>query len=159
MTLPEAGIPKEARPFQGQRAGVATRVLASALDAVVLVAVLAGGYAVWAAAVFFWNPSAFGFPAPSRAFVLSVSYVVATGYLSLCWRIAGRTYGDQVIGLRVTRRDGRPLGFAAALARAVVCVVFPFGLLWTAVSREQRSVADILVRTSVVYDWRTAPAT
>jgi uncharacterized RDD family membrane protein YckC len=158
VTLPDAGVPKEARPFQGRRAGVATRVLASALDAVVLATLLAGGYAVWAAAVFLWNPSGFRFPAPSRPFVLVVAYVVAIAYLTLCWRLAGRTYGDQVIGLRVVHRGGRPLGLVVALTRAVVCAVFPIGLLWTAVSREQRSVADILVRTSVVYDWRTVPA-
>ena len=58
-----------------------------------------------------------------------------------------------MIGLRVVGRGGRPLGFTAALARAVVCAVFPLGLLWTAVSRENRSVADLLLRTSVVYDW------
>jgi uncharacterized RDD family membrane protein YckC len=31
--------------------------------------------------------------------------------------------------------------------------VFPVGLLWCAVSGENRSLADLLVRTSVVYDW------
>jgi hypothetical protein len=34
--------------------------------------------------------------------------------------------------------------------------VFPIGLLWTAVSRENRSLADLLLRTSVVYDWQAA---
>ena len=46
-----------------------------------------------------------------------------------------------------------------ALARAMFCAVFPLGLLWTAVSRENRSVADLLLRTSVVYDWLATPAT
>lgn len=155
MTVSAAGVPKEVRPFQGQRAGVATRVLASALDAVVLAVVLLGGYGVWAAAVFLWNPPAFHFPEPPRVLVLAAAYGVAVVYLAVAWRVAGRTYGDQVIGLRVLGRGGRPLGLVGAVLRAVVCVVFPIGLLWTAVSPRQRSVADIVCRTTVVYDWRT----
>jgi len=33
--------------------------------------------------------------------------------------------------------------------------VFPIGVLWVAVSRTNKSVQDILVRTSVIYDWRS----
>ena len=42
----------------------------------------------------------------------------------------------------------------SAAARAVAYVVFPVGLLWTAVSPTRRSVQDVLVRSVVVYDWR-----
>ena len=35
----------------------------------------------------------------------------------------------------------------------VLCVVFPIGLLWCVVSEENRSVQDLLLRTSVIYDW------
>ncbi|HEY6596378.1 MAG TPA: RDD family protein [Asanoa sp.] len=155
MTLSGSRVPKQARPFQGRHAGVATRVVAGGLDALVLLALLAGSYAVWAAVVFLWNPPAFRLPAPSRALVLGAAYLVCITYLTVCWRISGRTYGDQVIGLRVVGRGGRPLGLAAALARAAVCAAFPLGLLWTAVSRENLSVADVLMRTSVVYDWQS----
>jgi uncharacterized RDD family membrane protein YckC len=157
VTIPDPHVPKEARSFQGRRAGLVTRVLASAVDGAVLLALLVGGYAVWAAAVFLWNPAGFRFPAPSRLQLLVVGYVVAVGYLAMCWRVTGRTYGGQVIGLRVENRRGRPLGLLTALARAAVCVVFPLGLLWTGVSRANLSVADLLLRTRVVYDWRTTP--
>ena len=36
---------------------------------------------------------------------------------------------------------------------AILCVVFPIGLLWCVVSEENRSVQDLLLRTSVIYDW------
>ena len=65
----------------------------------------------------------------------------------------GRTYGCHVLGLRVVSYRGsrmRPLG---ALLRAVFCVFFPIGLLWCAASRANRSVQDVVLRTSVVYDW------
>ena len=158
MSAEASFVPKEARPFQGRPAGPASRILAGGLDGLVLLAVLAAAYAAWAATVFLWNPAGFRFPAPSRPLILVVGYVACIAYLTLCWRISGRTYGDQVIGLRVVRRSGRRLGFAAALARAVVCAVFPLGLLWAAVSRENRSVADLLLRTSVVYDWGSTSA-
>jgi len=44
--------------------------------------------------------------------------------------------------------------FSIAFVRALVCVVLPIGLAWVAVSSKNRSLGDILLRTSVVYDWR-----
>jgi uncharacterized RDD family membrane protein YckC len=149
-------LPKEARPFQGRRAGLASRVLAGIVDGFVLFALLAGSYCAWAATVFLWNPAGFRLPTPSRLLVVVAGYLVAIAYLTLCWLISGRTYGDQVIGLRVVGRSGRALRPATALVRAAFCVLVPLGLLWTAVSRENRSLADLLLRSSVVYDWGMA---
>jgi hypothetical protein len=36
--------------------------------------------------------------------------------------------------------------------RALLCVLFPVGLLWVLLSGENRSVQDVVLRTSVVYD-------
>jgi uncharacterized RDD family membrane protein YckC len=158
VNAPPSTIPREARPFQGRRAGLATRVLASTLDGVILAALLGCSYLVWAAVIFLWNPAGFHLPAPSRPFLVVAYYLFATAYLTLGWWISGRTFGDEVIGLRVANRRGGPLRLTTALARAAFCVLFPPGLLWTAFSRENRSLADLLLRTSVVYDWRTAPS-
>lgn len=152
-----AGVPKQARAFQGRPAGLATRLLAAAIDGLVLLALSAVGYAGWAGALFLWSPAQFRFPAPSRPVVVLVGYLACIAYLTFCWRLTGRTYGDQVIGLRVLSQAGRLPGPVTALARAIVCALFPLGLLWTAVSPVNRSVADLLLRTSVVYDWRAAP--
>jgi uncharacterized RDD family membrane protein YckC len=40
------------------------------------------------------------------------------------------------------------------LARALLCVVFPVGLLWVVVSRRNRAVHDIALSTAVIYDWK-----
>jgi hypothetical protein len=40
-----------------------------------------------------------------------------------------------------------------AFVRAVLCALFPIGLFWSAVSTRNESVQDLLVRTTVVYDW------
>jgi uncharacterized RDD family membrane protein YckC len=155
MTAASSRVPKEARSFQGRRAGLVSRLLAGLVDGLVLGALLAGGYCAWAATVFLWHPAGFSFPAPSRLLVLGVGYAAVIAYLTLCWLISGRTYGDQVLGLRILARGGHALRPLTALARAVFCALVPLGLLWTAVSRENRSLADLLLRTSVVYDWRT----
>ena len=40
-----------------------------------------------------------------------------------------------------------------ALLRAAFCVAFPIGLFWCVVSRKNRSVQDVVLRTSVIHDW------
>ena len=51
-------------------------------------------------------------------------------------------------------RNGGRLPHARALLRAVLCVLFPVGLLWVLISRRNYAVHDLLVRSAVVYDWR-----
>ena len=46
------------------------------------------------------------------------------------------------------------VGPVRSFLRAVACVAFPLGLFWSAVSRRNASVQDLLFGTSVVYDWR-----
>jgi uncharacterized RDD family membrane protein YckC len=61
------------------------------------------------------------------------------------------------MGLRVVGPDHHRLWLHRALLRSVLCVVFPIGLLWCAVSTSRRSLQDIVVRTSVIYDWQAHP--
>lgn len=134
-------------------AGVISRVLACAIDAGVLLLVLGAGYLGLAGLLFAFDPLGFRFPAPPRAVTGAVAAVVLVGYLAESWTTTGRTYGDRVLGLRVVDRGGHPLRLGRALARAALCVVFPAGLLWVAVSAQRRSVQDLLLRTSVVYTY------
>jgi uncharacterized RDD family membrane protein YckC len=146
-------IPRQARAFQGRRAGVFSRLAAAVIDAVVVGAVLAVGYATTAGISFMLDPRAFTFPRTSLAFNMTTAFAVTLGYLTGAWRLVGRSYGKAVMGLRVVGPRGRRLRFTGALLRAFACTVFPIGLLWCAVSPESRSVQDLLLRTSVVYDW------
>jgi uncharacterized RDD family membrane protein YckC len=148
-----SSVPEEARAHQGSRAGVVSRTLAAVIDLVVLLGVLGGGYLALAGVLFAIDPVRFSFPTPSRLVILGVAAVVLVGYLTECWTATGRTYGDRVLGLRVVDHRGRKLRLLTALARAVFCTVLPIGLLWTAVSAERRSVQDLVLRTSVIYDW------
>lgn len=146
-------VPPAARPYQGRRAGVVTRMVAAVIDVLVVVAILCVIYGVLAGLLFLVNPTSFRWPSGLGWSIPLIGFGVAVPYLTLCWRLTGRTYGDTLLGLRVVRYDGRHMRFAGALLRAVACVVFPIGLLWVAVSRANRSVQDVIMRTSVVYDW------
>jgi uncharacterized RDD family membrane protein YckC len=146
-------VPPEARPFQGQHAGLVTRLLANTVDFLVVVVVVAAGYAAVTAVLFLWNSRTFSFPAAPFAVLLLAGSGVMVVYLAGAWVITGRTYGDQLLGLRVVGPGGRPPRVGGALLRAVLCVLFPIGLFWVAVSRANRSAPDVLLRYAVVYDW------
>jgi RDD family len=150
-------IPPQARPFQGARAGLVSRVLANTVDFGVVAAILAGGYAVVSAVRFLWNSRTFSFPALPFGLLLILGAGVTVVYLAGAWSVTGRTYGDHLLGLRVIGFRDRPMRVGGALVRAALYVLFPIGLFWVAVSRENRSVQDVVLRTSVIYDWSTEP--
>jgi uncharacterized RDD family membrane protein YckC len=149
-------VPPEARAYQGQRAGVVTRMAAATVDGLVVAAAALIGYLAWAVLRFMVNPLRFSFPQPPWAVILPTALVLLVLYLTAAWALGGRTYGDLLMGLRVLGPRGHRLRLPGALLRAVVCVLFPIGLLWCAVNPSNRSLQDVLLRTSVVYDWRQA---
>jgi uncharacterized RDD family membrane protein YckC len=90
---------------------------------------------------------------------VAVWFAVAVLYLVAAWVATGRTLGAQLLGLRVVSRAGTPLRPAIALVRAILCIAIPVGLLWSAASRRNASLQDLLLGTRVVYDWEVhAPA-
>jgi uncharacterized RDD family membrane protein YckC len=155
MNASASSIPPAARPYQGRSAGLVSRFLAGGVDLLVAVAVLIGIYAGWAAILFLRHPATFRFPSPSQGIVVALGFVILTLYLAISWAATGRTYGDQVMGLRVVMHTGALVRLPRALLRALLCVVFPIGLLWVAVSRQNKSLQDIVLGTSVVYDWHS----
>lgn len=149
-----SALPREARPYQGRRAGVVSRLIASAIDAVVVAVFLAAGYVTYAIVLFLLDPRRFTFPDSSLFLSLAAGFAVLVVYLTATWSISGRTYGDLVMGLRVVNVRGQKLRLFGASVRALACAVFPIGLLWCAVNAENRSIQDVLLRTSVIYDWQ-----
>jgi uncharacterized RDD family membrane protein YckC len=146
-------VPWEARPFQGQRAGVVTRTAANILDSLLVVGILACGYAAWCALRFLVNPKQFSLPTVSFLAALICGGVVLFTYFTVAWATTGRTFGDQQLGLRVVSPGGDPLRWPVSVIRAGFCVLLPIGLYWAVLSPTNRSVQDAVLRTSVVYDW------
>jgi uncharacterized RDD family membrane protein YckC len=124
----------------------------------VVVAVAAGGVFLTVAAVeFIWRPASFAWPQPARWLSLSVLFVLASVYLATGWATNGRTIGGSLMGLRVLSSARQPVGWSRASGRAVLCVLFPVGLLWVAVSGSRKSVQDLVMRSLVVHDWHHDP--
>ncbi len=119
------------------RAGFWRRFLAMALDAVLVV-----GTVLVVAAV----------TSPKVAPVL-----LALGWLAYhlgLWTALGTTVGGMALRLKLVREDGRPLGFAVALVRALASVfsalVLFVGFFWAGWSRAKRSWHDHIAGTIVV---------
>ncbi len=147
-------LPREARPYQGRRAGLVTRGAAAAIDGMVVVLALLAGYGAYALVLFLFNPLNFSFPDLNLVFTMAAAFVVLVVYLALSWRLSGRCYGDLVMGLRVVNYRGERMNLLGALVRAVFCALVPIGLFWVAVNRQNRSLQDVVLRTSVIYDWQ-----
>jgi uncharacterized RDD family membrane protein YckC len=148
-------VPRDARPFQGQPAGIVTRLVAAVLDGVVVGVVLVAGYAGLAGFKFLLDPRNFQFPEIGLLFSLTAAFVVAFVYLTAAWTLAGRTYGYLVMGLRVLGWGGRRrLRLPGAALRALFVVAFPIGILWVPVSRGNRSIQDVVLGSRVIYDWQ-----
>ena len=152
-------VPHEARPYQGRRAGLITRTVAAAIDLGLVVIALGVAYLGICAFLFLLDPANFldplTSPRPECRFglVIAVGYAVFTLYLAVNWTGTGRTYGNHVMGLRVVKREGGRVHPLAAFLRAALYAIFPIGLFWVLVSGQNRSLQDLVVRTSVIYDW------
>ena len=148
-------LPREARPFQGQRAGIVTRTIANTVDFAVVVGVVACGYAAWCVARFLIRPAKFSFPEPSYLALLGCFALILFVYLTVSWATTGRTYGNHLLGLRVVNFRGERMRWPGAVVRAGFCILLPVGLFWAVFSPTNRSLQDSVMRTSVLYDWTT----
>ena len=148
-----AELPTPSADARPTNAGVVTRGLAAVVDAAVVLGLVVAAYAVEAAVIFLIDPRGFVPPDTGVSWFVDLALLLAIIYLTVSWSLLGGTRGDHLLGLRVVNRHGSPPGLLHSALRAVLCVFFPLGLLWVAVSARQRSVQDLLVRTHVVYDW------
>ena len=139
--------------MQGRRAVVVSRVMADAIDFGIVLATLVGVYLGVAATRFLLHPRRFTWPEPSTLNLVTLGWLLLVAYLTIGWANTGRTFGKTVLGLRVVGRNGERLPFARALGRALTCAALPIGLFWCVVSARNASIADLLVRSCVVYDW------
>jgi uncharacterized RDD family membrane protein YckC len=147
-------MPAEAEAVQGGPAGLASRLLAAAVDAIVVGSLLVATYAGAAVLLFAWNPRTFTLPNWPAGLVLALAGSLELGYLTLAWWIGGRSYGCVLMGLRVVDSAGATLPLRRAFVRALLCTLFPLGLAWCAVDARSRAVHDVVARSRAVYDWR-----
>jgi uncharacterized RDD family membrane protein YckC len=150
---PVSIVPWEIQPYQGRHAGLVTRSIAGVIDAVVAALALVAGYVGINGLKFLVDPRGFQFSEASPLPGVTSGLLILVIYLSAAWSITGRTYGCHLMGLRVVNHHGGRLRPFVALLRAIFYALFPLGLLLCAGGRQHRSVQDIVLRTSVIYDW------
>lgn len=157
---PEPAVPRpEPRPKQASvprlprdaYAGIVSRVLALAVDAVLIAivapAIGAGGPALWGAIVG---------TAPDWLRVCAgiIAGLVPFAYFWLCWCTTGRTLGGALVGTAVRRPDGTRLSTLRAAERAFIGLLFaPFwlaGLLFSVLDPRRRALHDVLLHTVVL---------
>ncbi|MGP3706082.1 RDD family protein [Gordonia paraffinivorans] len=132
-------------------AGIVSRGIAAFLDLLIVWMILGACYAGLSLLKFALTVSEFHFLHVDILFTTTGFVVTSLLYLAACWGVSGRTPGSVVMGLRVVDSTGGRVRPLVAVLRAVLCTVFAIGLVWVVVDRRRRSVADILLRTRVVY--------
>jgi uncharacterized RDD family membrane protein YckC len=153
-------VPSDVVDYQGTRAGFVSRALAATIDVALVFLVVLGTIAVIWALSFIFSPEAPGSTGslapdriPGAAAMVLYGYFLNWAYWTIGWATSGRTIGNLIMGLRVVNYQGRHPRWIGAALRSAFCTVFPFGLLWVIPSGANRSVQDVVLRTSVVYDW------
>ena len=150
MTLARSTAAVRAR--QGRRAGLASRLLAVAIDVVVVVFLMIGLLIVGSGIRALFTGT-LELEVLSEELRGPLATLVLLAYLAYGWGLNGRTVGMVLMGLRAVGRDGSDLSPWRGFWRAVLCLVFLPGILWALVSKRNASVQDLLLGTAVVYDW------
>ena len=146
----------KARELQGRRAGLASRVAADGIDWCIVVAIYVGILLAVGLTEYFVARNSFSVPRPPLPVTLGAEWVIAVLYLTAGWASTGRTIGKSTMGLRVVNNNGRPLRSRRAFFRALICATLGvIALAWVVVSRRRAGIHDVVLRTTVVYDWTT----
>lgn len=146
----------------GHYAGPVTRLLAFAVDTVVVTALFSLGVAGFNLVADLVLGSRTG-DNDGNGLLWFVAFAVWTFlYSSISLSVAGRTPGKSLVGLRVVTRSGAPLTPRQAIVRTltfpVSFAILGLGLLGIVVGREHRALHDAFAGTAVVYDWGDRPA-
>jgi uncharacterized RDD family membrane protein YckC len=78
-------------------------------------------------------------------------------YFAYQWAVGGRTIGMAVLGIRVVRSDGSPIGAKQAIIRTLTLpisfLLLGLGFLGILTNRDRHALHDRLAGTAVVYSW------
>ncbi len=154
--MTDAPIARPVEGRQGHYAGAVTRLVAFAAD----IGASWGLFTLGAAALTFSVNLVTG-----TKFALTdyqIASVVALAvwefvYFAYQWGLGGRTIGMAVLGIKVVRTDGTPIGWREAVVRTLTLplsfLLFGLGFIGILLNRDRHALHDRLARTAVVYSW------
>lgn len=161
MRNPSGIVTPEAVVLDFETAGVASRLLAASLDAVIQLVILFGGLFA------FFGLSEFGVDLGGVALALLylLVFLLIFGYpagFETLWR--GRTPGKAALGLRVVTVEGAPVRFRHAAIRAILGLVDKFllyglvGVISLLLTRRNQRLGDLVAGTIVLRERSGAKA-
>jgi uncharacterized RDD family membrane protein YckC len=148
----DTSVPKDARAYQGHRAGFFSRTIAAIID-VVSVVIIVVLFNLGAAFLRMVIEQVQNVTIPRLGWSVAIGTVVMWLLWTYAWTTTGRSLGMHIMGLRIINYSGQRVRLPVAALRSIFCIVFPIGLLWVIISPANRSLQDVVLRTSVVYDW------
>jgi uncharacterized RDD family membrane protein YckC len=78
-------------------------------------------------------------------------------YFAYQWTLSGKTIGMAVLGIRVVRTDGSPLGPRQAVLRTLALplsfLLLGLGFVGILTNRDRHALHDRIAGTAVVYSW------
>ncbi len=141
---------------QGHYAGAVSRLAAFGAD----VGASWGLFTLGAAALTFTIQLASGtkFSLSNHQIVSLIAAVIWEFlYFAYQWTLSGKTIGMALLGVRVVKTDGSPIGARQAVIRTVTLplsiIVFGLGFLGILTNRRRYAWHDRLAKTAVVYSW------
>jgi uncharacterized RDD family membrane protein YckC len=154
---PPVVVPPPAPAVAGPApAGLGARVLAVALDTVILAAIFAVA-GMWMARRLGSGATESGFSFQGKPALMVMGATLAAGfvYLWLTEAIFGATLGKALVGIRVRRKDGRACGAGPALVRNLMRVidglgVYLVGFVAALASKSRQRLGDMAAGTVVV---------
>ncbi|MGP0109323.1 MAG: RDD family protein [Acidimicrobiales bacterium] len=152
-----SGVPDE--PVQGRQghyAGAVTRLVAFGAD----VGASWGLFTVGAAALTFSIQLVTGAKFSLTGHQLASLIALAVWeflYFAYQWSLGGKTIGMAVLGIRVVRTDGMPIGPRQAVVRTLTLplsfLLLGLGFIGILLNRDRHALHDRLAGTVVVYSW------
>ena len=158
MTSRVDPIPREVRGYQGRRAGVVTRNVAGVIDIGVVALLLVGALLRLLRSDLHASAQRLRRADPAVLAELDRG-LLGDGAVPRAVLVHRRAL------LRLPRDgpaggqlEGRPAAARSpSLLRAAFLVAFPLGFYWVVISPANRSLQDVVLRTSVIYDWDVRP--
>jgi uncharacterized RDD family membrane protein YckC len=154
MASAMVGKPVEGR--QGHYAGAVSRLAAFAADVGASWGLFTLGAAALAVSVQLVTGQNFSLSSHQIASLASAA-VWAFIYFAYQWSSAGKTIGMALLGIRVVKIDGSPIGPRQAIIRTLALplsfLLFGLGFLGILTNRRRYALHDRLAGTAVVYSW------
>jgi uncharacterized RDD family membrane protein YckC len=150
--------------LKGHYAGFVSRLLAYALDIIVITVIFV--FATWFLQTlnnFFQSAFLEGITSGILQFLVAGAAVVllAATYFIFFWTLLGQTPGKMLLGLRIVSTEGKEITFGQALRRYIgyylSALVFYIGYLWVLVDNRRQGWHDKFAGTIVIYNWDARP--